>query len=55
MSKRKQRRIPAMRLHKPSGQAYVRLNGKFLYLGAYDSDGARARYDQAIREWLGNP
>jgi len=37
--------------HKPSGQAYVRIDGKDHYLGPYDSPESRDRYDEIIRDW----
>lgn len=37
--------------HKPSGQAYVRIDGKDHYLGPYGSPESRDRYDELIREW----
>ena len=40
--------------HKPSGQAYVRIDGKDHYLGPYDSAESRDRYDELIREWVVN-
>ncbi len=45
-------RTPNYRLHKPSGQAVVTLNGKDHYLGRYGSDESRAEYDRLIAEWL---
>jgi hypothetical protein len=30
-------RIPSYRLHKPSGQAVVTINGKDIYLGRFNS------------------
>ena len=30
-------RIPSYRLHKPSGQAVVTINGRDIYLGKYNS------------------
>jgi integrase len=41
-------------LHKASGQAVVRIDGKDWYLGAYDTVESRAEYDRLISEWLGN-
>jgi hypothetical protein len=35
------RRPPSYRLHKPSGQAVVTLNGKGFYLGAHDTPASR--------------
>lgn len=40
--------------HKPSGQAYVRLDGKDHYLGEYNSPESRDRYDEIVREWTVN-
>jgi hypothetical protein len=41
------------RQHKKSGTdpAFVRLDGKRVYLGTYDSPESRARYHQIIAEW----
>lgn len=41
------------RQHKKSGTdlAFVRLDGKRIYLGTYDSPESRARYHQVIGEW----
>jgi integrase len=47
-------RTPTYRLHKPTGQAVVTLNGRDLYLGVHGSDASRERYDRAIGEWLQN-
>jgi hypothetical protein len=44
--------VPKYRLHKRSGQAYVSLNGRDLYLGAHGSEQSRAEYDRVIAEWL---
>ena len=46
--------IPSLRLHKPTGQAYVRLNGQMMYLGRHDKPEWRTRYNQLIAEWLAN-
>ncbi len=45
-------RVPKYSHHKPTGQAYVRLNGKFLYLGKYGSDESHRRYEATIGTWL---
>jgi len=47
-------RTPSYRLHKPSGQAVVTLNGSDLYLGKYGSIESRAEYDRLMAEWLVN-
>jgi len=48
------RKIPSYRLHKPSVQAVVTLNGRDFYLGAYATDVSRREYDRLIAEWLGH-
>jgi len=47
-------RVPTYGLHKATGQAVVRLNGKDHYLGKYDSPESRAAYDRLILQWLSN-
>ena len=42
------RRILKYALHKATGQAPVRIDRKTHYLGAYDSDEPRQRYDELI-------
>lgn len=36
-------RIPGLRLHKPSGNAYVRRDGRMIYCGRFGSGEARAK------------
>lgn len=50
----KRSRVPAYRLHKPSGQAVVTLDGKDVYLGRHGSQISRAEYDRLVAEWLVN-
>jgi integrase len=45
---------PKYRLHKPSGQAVVTLNGKDHYLGRHNTATSHAEYDRLIAEWLVN-
>lgn len=45
-------KLPSYRLHKPSGQAVVTLSGRDHYLGPYNSDASRSRYDRLIADWL---
>jgi hypothetical protein len=45
-------RTPSYRLHKPSGQAVVTLNGRDFYLGEWNSSQSRAEYDRLLAEWL---
>jgi hypothetical protein len=47
-------RTPSYRLHKPSGQAVVTLNGRDVYLGKHGTPESRAEYDRLIAEWLLN-
>jgi hypothetical protein len=53
MSKRTPR-PPSYCLHKASGQAVVRIDGRDHYLGKYATAESRAEYDRLIAEWLGN-
>lgn len=45
-------RIPKLTLHKATGQARVRLQGRDLYLGTYGSEETEERYRRLIAEWL---
>lgn len=47
-------RVPKYRLHKPSGQAVVDLNGQSFYLGCHGTETSKAEYDRLIAEWLAN-
>jgi integrase len=47
------KRPPKYALHKPTGQAYVRINGKFHYLGEHESAESHRKYDELIAKWLG--
>jgi integrase len=46
------KRKPKYALHKPSGQARVRIDGRDYYLGAYGTPESRERYDDLIAEWF---
>ena len=46
------RKIPSYRLHKPTGQSVVRLDGRDFYLGKYGSEESRESYHRKIAEWL---
>jgi len=46
------KRKPSYLLHKSTGQARVRINGKDHYLGEYGSPESRQRYDEIIAEWF---
>lgn len=43
---------PAYLLHKPTGQARVRIDGRDHYLGPYGSPESRDEYDKLIEEWF---
>jgi len=46
--------LPGYLKHKPSGQAYCLINGKFIYLGKYGSKASRQQYEEVIAEYLAN-
>lgn len=46
------KKLPSYCHHKASGQAYVTLNAKTVYLGPYDTAASHAEYDKVIGEWL---
>lgn len=48
----KPRRIPSYRLHKPTGQAVIRLNGHDFYLGKHGTEASKEAYHRRIAEWL---
>ena len=48
------KREPGYCLHKPTGQAYVNLGGKVIYLGKHGSDESREAYNRVKSEWLLN-
>ncbi|MGA2255195.1 MAG: tyrosine-type recombinase/integrase [Thermoguttaceae bacterium] len=50
MSHSKPKRVPAYRLHKPSGQARVIINGEHLYLGIYGSPESQEKYARLLAE-----
>ena len=45
-------RVPSLTLHKRTGQAYVRLNGRCHYLGKFGDPETQQKYHQVIAEWL---
>ena len=49
---KKARHVPSYRLHKPSGQARVIINGEHVYLGKYGSSESQEKYDRVVAEWL---
>lgn len=52
MNAQKTTRIPKLRHHKTTGQAYVVLNGKAIYFGPSGTDEVMEKYHQAIAEWI---
>jgi integrase len=48
----KRSRVPGYLLHKPTGYARVRIAGKDIYLGKFDSPESREAYHRLIAEWL---
>lgn len=52
MPRRPAESIPAMQLHRASGQARVNLSGRDVYLGEWGSDAAATEYDRVINQWL---
>lgn len=46
------RRTPSLRLHKPTGQAVVRLDGRDYYLGKFGTPESEERYHRKVAEWL---
>lgn len=50
---RKAKVFPSYLLHRPTGQARVRLNGRDVYLGPYGSEESRVRYGELIAKLAG--
>jgi|DEB0MinimDraft_6_1074348.scaffolds.fasta_scaffold13629_3 integrase len=48
---KKSRKAPAYQLHKATGQAKVRIDGRDHYLGKHDSPESKDAYRRVIREW----
>ena len=44
--------VPKYRHYKPKNLGVVRLNGKDIYLAAYDSPESWEKYHRTIAEWL---
>jgi len=45
-------RVPALTLHKTTGRARERLDGRDVYLGSFGSAEANERYRRLVAEWL---
>ncbi len=54
MPKLKLDQLPAYRLHKPSGQAIVTLDGRDIYLGRHECAESKCAYQKTITEWIAN-
>lgn len=54
MSRKQTRRTPSFRHHKGTGQGFVELDGRRIYLGRYDNPESSERYHRLIAEWLAN-
>lgn len=54
MTRNKSPRVPSYRLHKSSGLAVVRLNGRDFYLGKHGCDESKNEYERLVAEWLTN-
>ncbi len=54
MSAARAPRVPSYRLHRPTGLAVVRLNGKDIYLGKHGTPESHQQYERRIGEWLTN-
>jgi hypothetical protein len=48
----KPRKIPSYRLHKPTRQAVVRLDGRDHYLGKYGTPESQEAYHRKVAEWV---
>ena len=45
-------KVPSLCLHKPTGQGFVLLNGKMIYLGKHDDPKTVQSYHRTVAEWL---
>lgn len=45
------RQKPSYCRHRPTGQAYTRINRKPIYLGEWDSPASRARFAEVVEDW----
>jgi len=50
---REKRVLPKLRKH-ATGQGFVVLNGRYLYLGRYELAGTKERYHRLLAEWVAN-
>lgn len=54
MTAKRKRRVPSLRHHRASGQGFVELNGRRVYLGRFGLPQTKASYDRVVGEWLAN-
>ncbi len=47
----KKSQLPKYTHHKPTGQAFARVDGKMVYLGKYNSPESHERYATEISDW----
>lgn len=47
-------RTPSYRLHKPTGQAFVEIEGKRHYLGKHELPETKQAYHRMVSEWIAN-
>ncbi len=47
-------RTPKFRLHKPTRQGFVELDGRRIYLGRFDLPETKQRYHRTLAEWIAN-
>lgn len=48
-------RAPKYRHYRPKNLGVVRIEGRDIYLGTYDSPESRAKYHRIVAEWMANP
>ncbi len=54
MTTKKQSNDPPLRCHKATGQGYVHLDGRRIYLGVYGKPQTLQKYHQVLAEWHAN-
>ncbi len=54
MKKARLPRTPKFRYHKATGQAYVEVDGRRIYLGLYERPQTELAYHELIHEWIAN-
>jgi hypothetical protein len=54
VSRLQRREPPKLTSHRASGQGVVRLNGRDIYCGRFDSAECQVKYHRAIADWLAN-